>query len=84
VTVREPGWLDEDRGYLLALMAEESEVCPGCSQPLDECRDKKTARTWEVVTDTCWACMPLQVVMQDQSSSSHGMFYGVRRGGSGG
>jgi len=47
---------------------------------MDEARDKTTARTWEVVQDTCWACMPLQAVMEDASkSSARGRYYGVRR-----
>jgi hypothetical protein len=82
VTVRESEWSDEDRGYLLALTAEEADKCPGCGQPLDECRDKVTARTWEVVQETCWACMPLQAVMQDAAKVKdppRGRYYGVRR-----
>lgn len=80
MTVREPEWTDEDRGYLLALLAEEAETCQGCGQPSEESRDKATARTWEVVQETCWACMPLQAVMEDGAkSSARGRFYGVRR-----
>lgn len=32
-------------------------MCGGCGNPLDECRDPKTARTWQVIDETCQACL---------------------------
>ena len=79
VTTQEPRWTNDDRGYLLALEAEEREVCPGCKQPLAECRDPATARQWEVVPERCQACIPLQAKLDDAGNESRGWYFAVRR-----
>lgn len=57
MTVREPQWTDDDRTAVLALLAEQRETCPGCGNPMAECRDPKTSGKWIVETETCQACV---------------------------
>jgi hypothetical protein len=70
VTEREPLWTDEDRAWLQAYLAELDEVCPGCGNPLDECRDPRTARTWRVITDTCQACLVAEAEADNRAEAA--------------
>lgn len=86
MTEREPLWTAEDRAYLLAYIAERDEVCQGCGNPLDECRDPKTARSWRVVEETCQACLVAEAVADNRAeaerTSKHrqrGLYSGVVR-----
>jgi len=82
VTVREPRWTDDDRGWALALLAEEAGMCPGgCGQPAEVSHDPKTARTWQVHTATCQACLVRDAQMESDAkeSAGRGKLYGVRR-----
>ena len=42
-----------DRGLVLALLAERADACPMCGHPMSQCRDPRTAGSWEVVPGTC-------------------------------
>jgi hypothetical protein len=53
VAVAESVWTDQDRGLLLALLAERAATCSECGHPMSLCRDPKTINQWEVVTGTC-------------------------------
>jgi hypothetical protein len=78
VTTREPEWLDDDRAWLMALLAEESERCSGCGQLLSECMDPGTAKTWELVERTCQACLILDVARDNDAEAARN---GSRRRG---
>jgi len=80
ITRRSP-WTDEDRGWLLALRAEEQETCSGCGQPLDVCRDPKTAGTWTPRVDVCQACVVVEAEAQNQQEGGRrrGVYVGVAR-----
>ena len=82
VTTRPSPWTDEDRGWLMALLAEEREVCPGCGQPLEVCRDPATAGSWSPVTTTCEACRILDATRDNYAEGGRpqrGLYLGVRR-----
>lgn len=81
MTRREPEWTDEDRGLVLAWLAERDETCPGCRQPLDECRDPKTAGTWTPVEETCQACLVQEAATDNANEGTRrrGLYLGVTR-----
>jgi hypothetical protein len=82
VITRPSPWTDEDRGWLLAHLAEQAETCSGCRYPVEECRDPKTAGSWTPVTTTCQACLVAQAEMDNQTESGtrrRGVYVGVRR-----
>lgn len=81
VITRPSPWTDEDRGWLIALLAEERETCRGCGQPLDVCRDPQTAGTWSPVQQTCQACVVLEAEGENLSEGKRrrGVYLGVRR-----
>lgn len=49
----EPEWSDEDRGLLLALLAEQRDTCTSCGHLMSVCRDPSTAGSWQVVEEIC-------------------------------
>jgi hypothetical protein len=53
VTLTESVWTEEDRGLLLALLAEQNETCKICGHQMSVCRDPRTAGTWQVVPSIC-------------------------------
>jgi len=65
VTVAEPRWTDFDRGLLLALLAERRETCSQRGHPMSQCRDKKTAGSWQVIEDVCQPTRVAQAVAKD-------------------
>lgn len=67
--MREPLWTDEDRGWLLALLEERADTCPGCGQPNSECRDKSSMGQWGVAHRTCWACLVLEADADGRAES---------------
>jgi hypothetical protein len=69
VTVSEPDWTEADRGLVLALLEERAGACGSCGHPLSECRDPKTAGTWEVIEDICQPSRVAQAVSEDLSAS---------------
>lgn len=82
VVTRPSPWTDEDRAWLIALLAEERQTCPGCGQPMDVCRDPSTARTWQVVHAVCQACLVLEADAEGRAESGRkqrGLYVGVRR-----
>lgn len=82
VTRREPEWTDEDRGLVLALLAERDETCPGCRQPMDECRDPKTAGSWSPVQQVCQACVVQEAASDNAGEGGkrqRGLYLGVTR-----
>ena len=83
-TEREPLWTDDDRAWLLALLAEQRETCAGCGHPLDECRDPAGEKTWRLVVDTCHACMTLDMDRHNQAEKKRppmGRYTATRRWG---
>lgn len=81
VITRPSPWTDEDRGWLLALRAEERETCKGCGHPLDVCRDPRTAGTWTPQTEICQACVIAEAEAENQQEGGRrrGVYIGVAR-----
>jgi len=52
----EPLWTDEDRGWALALIVEESEECPGCGHPLEESTDPGNEFAYRAHARQCHVC----------------------------
>lgn len=63
---------------MLALLEERAEICPGCGNRMSECRDPKTARTWEVITEICQPSRVAQAVAED-SQGIRGLHIYTRR-----
>jgi hypothetical protein len=89
VTQREPLWTGEDRAWFEAYLAEVDEVCGGCGNPLDECRDPKTAGKWQIVESQCEACRiaeadadnRAEAAQQTKGAKRRGLFHGVVKRG---
>lgn len=62
-------------------------MCGGCGNPLDECRDPATAKTWRIVEEQCEACRIgeahadnlAEVAGQHKGAKQRGLFHGVVR-----
>ena len=68
-----------DRGLVLALLAERADACPMCGHPMSQCRDPRTAGSWEVVPGTCEPSRVAQAVMED--NKRRGLVVMTRRRG---
>lgn len=69
-------WLDDDRSWALALMAEERDVHDVCGQPMSETFDPKNAEAYTVDRlGICAACYVLEAAAKD---APPGMSYRVR------
>jgi hypothetical protein len=80
ITTVEPEWTDEDRGLLIAWLAEQAEICDMCGHPMSICRDRKTAGLWTVERKVCWPSVVAQVEMEnDQKAGKRGVVYSTRR-----
>lgn len=80
--MREPEWTDEDRGWVLALLAEQRDTCQGCGYPLEECRDPASMHQWRIVQDQCEACRMLDMqrdIDAESTTKRRGMHTGVIR-----
>jgi hypothetical protein len=81
-TTTEPEYSDLDRGLLLALLAERRETCPSCGHQMSECRDPRTAGTWQVLDEICQPTRVSQAVAEDiQQSKRRGVVLMTRRTG---
>jgi hypothetical protein len=74
-------WTEEDRGWAMALHAEEASACPGCGHPLEESSDPRAEeeRRYEVTRVRCHACTPKEKQKQRDSGEDPGLIIGVRR-----
>lgn len=82
--MRSPEWSDEDRGWALALLAEEAALCAGgCGYPAEMSHDPNTARQWRVHTTVCQACLVRQAQAESDSKDgqTRGRLYGVEHTG---
>ncbi|GIG63605.1 hypothetical protein Lfu02_79770 [Longispora fulva] len=80
-TTTDPDWLPEDRGLLLALLAEEADTCAGCGHPIDECRDPANAGRYEVVQQICQACRVTAAQLDNDAENGNpprGLYTGSR------
>lgn len=55
-TVDNPEWTEEDRALLLALVAYEATLCPGCGQPQHLAWHAHTQEEWDAGALVCHAC----------------------------
>ena len=69
VTTAEAEWTDLDRGLLLALLAEQRETCQLCGHQMSECRDPRTARTWQIKEEICQPSVILQATQDNMAES---------------
>ncbi len=59
------GWSDEDRGWALALLAEESDACSGCGQPRSESWSEDSEGRYTARVQVCQACLVAEFVSED-------------------
>lgn len=69
VTTAEPEWSDLDRGLVLALLAEQRDICSSCGHPMSMCRDPNTAASWQVLEEVCWPSLASQVAIDNAHES---------------
>jgi hypothetical protein len=50
---------------VLALLAEQADLCPACGHPKDLCRDPDTAGRWTVIQEICQPSRVAQAVSED-------------------
>jgi hypothetical protein len=82
VTVTESEWTSADRGWVLALLAEQADVCPQCGHPMTVCRDPATAGQWQVIEGVCQASRIAQAVAENNvrdASPRRGIVLSTRR-----
>ena len=80
VSVAESVWTDQDRGLLLALLAERRDTCSECGHPMSQCRDPKTAGTWRVVEGVCQPTRVAQAVAENNArDKKRGVVLSTRR-----
>jgi hypothetical protein len=78
--VTDPEWTDTDRGLVLALLEERASICSSCGHPMSECRDPKTAQTWQVLTEVCQPSVIAQVMQEQvQEAKKRGVIIMTRR-----
>lgn len=76
-------WSEQDRGLLLALLAEQKDTCSDCGHQLSVCRDPKTQGTWQVVESVCEARRVMAAHHENKVKAKHpmrGVHIGSRRG----
>ncbi len=72
MTVVEPEWDDDERGWMLALGALRKDTCPGCGHPLTESTDPVNEGRYRVDPPTrCHACTALQTAYADAEKKKH-------------
>lgn len=82
VTVAEPEWTTADRGWVLALLAEQADVCPDCGHPTTVCRDPATAGQWQVIEGVCQPSRVAQAIAENNAqepSRRRGVVLSTRR-----
>ncbi len=82
MTVRQSRWTETDRAYVRALLDYDADTCPSCSHQMSECRDPKTARTWQVLTHICEPTRMVQVELDNAAEAARkqrGVMYSTRR-----
>lgn len=85
LTLTESVWTEQDRGLVLALLAEQAETCPSCGHPISVCRDPSTIGHWQVIESVCHATMTRQVKAENPASAKRrGLYLGTRLNGGGG
>lgn len=81
-TVGEPEWGDDDRGWLLALLAEDADTCSGCGHPNSETSDPASMHQWRLVQRKCWACVVLEAdadARAESKTKDRGLKTGIAR-----
>lgn len=68
MSTSDPDWTDLDRGLLQALLAERADICPMCGHPMSQCRDPRTAYSWELLEQTCNPSRVAQAAMENAHS----------------
>lgn len=59
------GWSDDDRGWALALLAEEADECSGCGQPRSESYSEESEGRYTARVQVCQACLVAEHVATD-------------------
>lgn len=72
----EPLWLDEDRAWAIALLAEQRDACPGCGQPRSETFDPANAYAYGVKRlGVCAGCYVKDFAAKDELQGSQFRVY---------
>jgi hypothetical protein len=58
---------------------EESEVCPGCGQPLSECSDVRNEFEYQVTSWRCHGCTAKDAEAEKYRDAKPGIYLSVRR-----
>jgi len=82
----EPLWTDEDRGWAIALLEYEADICSGCGQPHGESTLIENEFHYKPTVLVCHACRTVARQAEDLSESkanTKGLMIGVKLEGGG-
>ena len=81
----EPLWTDEDRGWSIALLEYEADLCSGCGQPRSESMGKANEFHYSPTVLRCHACKTVARKADDlaDSKDTKGLMIGVKLEGGG-
>lgn len=73
VTRREVEWDDAERGWAVALLEYEADICQGCGGRLSETTDPASEGHWHVPLPTrCHRCTSLAAAQEPYRETKHG------------
>lgn len=82
----EPLWTDEDRGWAIALLEYEADMCPGCGQPRSQSTLPENESKYESEAVRCHGCKAVAVESERFSvpnADTRGLLVGVKLEGGG-
>lgn len=75
----EPLWTDEDRGWAMALLEYEADICSGCGQPRSQSTLAKNEFRYEAEALRCHGCKAVAVESENWSGpNARGLLMGVK------
>jgi len=77
----EPLWTDEDRGWAIALLEYEADICSGCGQPRSESMDPENEFRYRPTVLRCHACKTVADAadnLSEQKTKTGGLMIGVK------
>lgn len=64
-------WDETDRAALLALRAEQADICSQCGHPMSICRDPSTQGRWLVEQHVCEPSRVAEAAMDNARETKH-------------
>ena len=74
-------WSGEDRGWAMALLAEEADACSGCGLPRSETHDPEHEFSYRATPVRCHACAAAGRAADAMKQETAGLTYRIERRG---